>query len=82
MLHRQQNWFQPGTLVINMRKNELRFLKNRLLLEKDDIIFNSYLEYIIRRNYSENIDKEVVNSYEMDREGLARAFFVVLERMA
>jgi len=51
--------FQPGTLVINIRKNELRNLRNSLEQSKDDIIFNSYLEYMIIRNCEDAIDKEV-----------------------
>lgn len=51
--------FQPGTLVINIRKKELRSLRNRMLLEKDDFIFNSYIEYIIKRNHNDNINTEV-----------------------
>lgn len=51
--------FQPGTMVINIRKNELQSLRDRLLRLKDDIIFNSYLEYIIRRNYEDATTTEV-----------------------
>jgi len=51
--------FQPGTLVVNIRKNELRNLKNSLEQAKYDIIFNSYLEYMITRNCEDAIDKEV-----------------------
>lgn len=51
--------FQPGTLVINIRKNELRNLRNSLEQSKDDIIFNSYLEYMITRNCEDAINKEV-----------------------
>lgn len=51
--------FQPGTLVINIRKNEMRNLKYSLEQAKDDIIFNSYLEYMITRNCEESINNEV-----------------------
>jgi len=51
--------FQPGTMVINIRKNELQSLRDRLLRLKEDIIFNSYLEYIVKRNYEDAIRKEV-----------------------
>lgn len=51
--------FQPGTIVINIRKKELKALRDRLLRLKDDIIFNSYLEYIVRRNYEDHITREV-----------------------
>lgn len=51
--------FQPGTLVINIRKNEMRNLAYSLEQAKDDIIFNSYLEYMIMRNCEDNINKEV-----------------------
>lgn len=51
--------FQPGTLVINIRKNEMRNLKYSLEQAKDDIIFNSYLEYMITRNCEEVINNEV-----------------------
>ena len=51
--------FQPGTLVINIRKNEMRNLKYSLQQANDDIIFNSYLEYMITRNCEESINNEV-----------------------
>jgi len=51
--------FQPGTMIINIRKNELQSLRDRLLRMKDDIIFNSYLEYVVRRNYEDTVTAEV-----------------------
>lgn len=51
--------YQPGTLVISIRKNEFRNLRNSLEKGKDDIIFNSYLEYMITRNCEDAINKEV-----------------------
>lgn len=50
--------YTPGTLVINIRKTGLRNLRKQLLNDKDDIIFNSYLEYIVKKNYGEEIDTE------------------------
>jgi predicted NAD-dependent protein-ADP-ribosyltransferase YbiA (DUF1768 family) len=51
--------FQPGTLVINVRKNGIRQLQSQLQQDKDDIIFNSYLKYMIERKYKDSIDKEI-----------------------
>jgi predicted NAD-dependent protein-ADP-ribosyltransferase YbiA (DUF1768 family) len=50
--------YQPGTMVINMRKTGLRQLKHNLEKDKIDIIFNSYLEYIIKKNFDYEIKRE------------------------
>ena len=57
--------YHPGTLVINMRKIGLRQLQNLLLQRKKDIIFDSYLEYIISRKYGDKIDSEVDRMYDI-----------------
>jgi hypothetical protein len=49
---------QPGTMVINIRKTGLRQLRNNLEKDKLDIIFNSYLEYMIKKNFEDDIEKE------------------------
>jgi predicted NAD-dependent protein-ADP-ribosyltransferase YbiA (DUF1768 family) len=49
--------YHPGTLVINARKLWMGGLRNQLLRDKDDIIFNSYLEYMLR-SYEEEINNE------------------------
>jgi predicted NAD-dependent protein-ADP-ribosyltransferase YbiA (DUF1768 family) len=51
--------YQPGSLVINVRKINIRLLKDSLLESKKEIIFNSYLKYIILKNYKEEIDEGV-----------------------
>ena len=51
--------YQPGTMVINVRKTGLRQLRYELEKFKIDIIFNSYLEYMIKKNYDEDVEKEV-----------------------
>jgi predicted NAD-dependent protein-ADP-ribosyltransferase YbiA (DUF1768 family) len=51
--------YQPGTMVINVRKTGLRQLRYELEKYKTDIIFNSYLEYMIKKNYDEDVEKEV-----------------------
>ena len=48
----------PGTLVINVRKNELKNLQRQLERDKEDIIFNLYIEYKIKRDDEENLEKE------------------------
>ena len=70
--------FQPGTLVINVRKNGIRQLREQLLRDKKDIIFNSYLAYIIRRKKVDELDEEVTriqkiqDQIEKDNKGLKR----------
>lgn len=50
--------FNPGTLYLNVRRLWLSQLRNQLLRDKDDIILNSYLEYMLRY-FDEGVDKEV-----------------------
>ena len=63
---------QPGTLVINVRKNGIRQLQETLLRDKKDIIFNSYLAYMIRRKQKDDLDREV-NRIQKINERLKRA---------
>jgi predicted NAD-dependent protein-ADP-ribosyltransferase YbiA (DUF1768 family) len=51
--------YQPGTMAINMRKTGLRQLRNQLNVDKKTFIFNSYLEYMIRKNFDQKIELEV-----------------------
>lgn len=55
--------FNPGTLAINVRKMGMRQLRNQLLRDKNDIIFNSYLEYTIHKKYDNEIDKEAEKQF-------------------
>jgi predicted NAD-dependent protein-ADP-ribosyltransferase YbiA (DUF1768 family) len=57
--------FQPGTLVINVRKFGLRNLQYSLKQYKKDIIFNSYLEYMIIRKFEDEVDKETDRIYDI-----------------
>ena len=57
--------FQPGTLIINVRKFGMRNLQSSLKKYKKDIIFNSYLEYMIKRKFEDNIEKETEKSYNI-----------------
>lgn len=78
--------FQPGTLVVSIRKNEIRNLRNSLEEAKDDIIFNSYLEYMITRNCTNAIDKEVQylldiqDKIRLNSEGESKQIKEVLEK--
>jgi predicted NAD-dependent protein-ADP-ribosyltransferase YbiA (DUF1768 family) len=56
--------YQPGTMVINMRKTGLRRLKNRLDVDKNTFIFNSYLHYMIKKNFNEKIELELDRRFE------------------
>lgn len=58
--------FQPGTLVINVRKTGIRQLQEQLLKDKKDIIFNSYLAYMIRHKYKDNLDTEIKRHQEIE----------------
>ena len=51
-----------GTLSMNMRKMMLGQLRNQLLRDKEDIIFNSYLEYMLK-GYDDEIDTEVERQF-------------------
>ena len=53
----------PGTLVINFRKNGMHQLQDILMSDKNDIIFNSYLEYMINKNYNDEIETETEQQY-------------------
>ena len=56
--------YTPGTLAINVRKTGIRNLRKQLLFDKDGIIFNSYLEYIVEKNYGDEIDREAEKRLE------------------
>ena len=53
-----QEIFHPGTMVINIRKTGLGILQQSLIQDKNNIIFNYYLEYMITRNFKNEIDEE------------------------
>lgn len=55
--------FNPGTLAINVRKMGMRQLRNQLLHDKNDLIFNSYLEYMIHKKYEEEINNEAEKQF-------------------
>ena len=57
--------FQPGTLVINVRKYGLRDLQSSLKKYKKDIIFDSYLEYMIKRKFEDELEKEIDRIYDI-----------------
>jgi predicted NAD-dependent protein-ADP-ribosyltransferase YbiA (DUF1768 family) len=42
--------FSPGSLVLNVRKYNLKQLQMKLKRKRDDIIVHNYLEYMINRN--------------------------------
>lgn len=62
---------QPGTMAINLRKNGMRMLRDQLLRDKDDIIFNSYLEYVVRRNYENLSEEQVENAIKQQKSNIA-----------
>ena len=43
--------YKPGSLVMNIRRKGLEELKDMLEKKKRDIIFRSYLKYMIKKNY-------------------------------
>jgi predicted NAD-dependent protein-ADP-ribosyltransferase YbiA (DUF1768 family) len=55
--------FNPGTLAINVRKMGLRQLRNQLLRDKNDLVFNSYLEYMVNKKYEEEINNEAEKQF-------------------
>ena len=57
--------FQPGSLVINVRKNGLRNLQSSLKKYKKELIFNLYLEYMVTRNFVDELDKETDRIYDI-----------------
>ena len=50
---------RPGTLVVNVRKTGIRQLRDKMIRYSQDIIFNSYLEYMIEKNY-EDLSKDQI----------------------
>ena len=52
--------FNPGTLVINVRKNGIEGLKINIEEAQKDLIFNSYLRYIVKKKYP-NISEEDID---------------------
>ena len=55
--------YNPGTLTMNIRKMLIGQLRSQLLHDKNDIIFNSYIEYMLK-GYDEKIDDEVNRQYD------------------
>jgi predicted NAD-dependent protein-ADP-ribosyltransferase YbiA (DUF1768 family) len=56
----------PGSLVVNFRKNGMSQLRDILNNDKNDIIFNSYLEYMIKKNYNDEIQKQTKSKKKKD----------------
>ena len=66
--------YQPGTMVINVRKSGIRQLRDDLERSKSDIIFNSYLEYMIKKNFEDEIEKEVDRQFTKNiKTGLSKS---------
>jgi predicted NAD-dependent protein-ADP-ribosyltransferase YbiA (DUF1768 family) len=66
--------YYPGTLAINVRKMWIGQLRDQLLRDKDDLIFNSYLEYIILKNHEKEINKEVESQFNKHlKTGMSRS---------
>jgi predicted NAD-dependent protein-ADP-ribosyltransferase YbiA (DUF1768 family) len=55
--------YKPGSLVMNIRRKGLEELKNRLEKKKQDIIFRSYLKYMIEKNYKEMLTARAERIY-------------------
>ena len=58
---------KPDTIVHNVRKFRIKNLQYALKDYKKDIIFNSYLEYIIERKFADDIGAEVDKIYISER---------------
>lgn len=58
---------QPGNLVINIRKLGLRDLRESLLLYKNEIAFNLYLEYMLKNNFNREILTETSRLYNIKK---------------
>jgi predicted NAD-dependent protein-ADP-ribosyltransferase YbiA (DUF1768 family) len=62
----------PGKLVINFRKHGMSQLQDMLTSDKNEIIFNSYLEYMIKKNYIDEIDKETEQQFNKSKNTLEK----------
>lgn len=62
----------PGTIAINIRKTGLRNLRENLLRDKRDIIFNSYLEYIVGKNYEDYTKEQVEDAVVQQKTTMPR----------
>lgn len=56
--------YQPGTMAINIRKTGLRQLRNQLEVDKNTLIFNSYIEYMIKKNFEDKIEAEANRRFD------------------
>jgi len=66
--------FKPGTLAINVRKMGMRELRYQLLRDKNYLIFNSYIVYMINKNYEVEVDKETNRRVEQHmKTGMVKA---------
>lgn len=50
---------QPGYMVLELRRENLRKISNSLLRKKPDIIFRTYIEYLLSYKYPNMTDKEI-----------------------